>query len=230
MSVEPSQLSTWSHFQNQAPAVFAANHPRLDCMLRTAQRLAWVARPALLNVGVGDGHLELMAHELGWQVYSLDPDAEALARLSSSGIRAAVGVLEMTPFAFSQFDFVVTSEVLEHLSDQQRPRGLSEIARILKPGGYLIGSVPYRENLQMNVDVCPKCRHVFHRWGHTTSFDLPDVRRMLAAHLAVVACRRTTFVAFRARDWRGKFESLARWVAGKLGWGSPSIFFIARKM
>ncbi|HEX3724768.1 MAG TPA: class I SAM-dependent methyltransferase [Pirellulales bacterium] len=230
MAVEPSQLNTWSHFQNQAPAVFAANHPRLDAMLRAARRLAQFASPALLNVGVGDGYLELRAYELGWQVYSLDPDAKAIARLGSAGIRATAGVLEAAPFADGQFDFVITSEVLEHLDDTQRKLGLLELARILKPGGYLIGSVPYCENLQMNVDVCPKCQHVFHRWGHTRSFDLSEVREMLAAHWQVIACRRTTFVSFRGRDWRTKFENLARWIAGKLGLGSPSIFFIAQKL
>jgi 2-polyprenyl-3-methyl-5-hydroxy-6-metoxy-1,4-benzoquinol methylase len=229
MTAESSQLHTWSHFQNRAPEVFRANHPRLDFMLRTAGRLTPAPDRRLLNVGVGDGYLEDQALKAGWSVHALDPDAVATAKLRQRGIEAATGSIESMPFADGQFEIVVTSEVLEHLTSEEREKGLTEIARSLKSGGHLIGSVPYREDLQMNTDVCPRCRHVFHRWGHTTSFDLGDVRRMLAAHLTLVSCRRTAFVEFKGRDLRGKFESLARLTAAKLGLGSVNIFFVARK-
>ncbi len=229
MCSESSQLHTWSHFQNRATDVFRANHPRLDFMLRTAGKLARGENRSLLNVGVGDGYLEQRAAGQGWVACSLDPDPVATAKLRQQGIDASTGSIEEIPFPDAQFDIVVTSEVLEHLSENQRQHGLAEIGRTLKRGGYLIGSVPYREDLQMNTDVCPQCRHVFHRWGHTTAFDLDDVRRALSPELTVVSCRRTAFVEFKGRDLRGKFESLARLTAAKLGLGSVSIFFVARK-
>ena len=229
MTAESSQLHTWSHFQNRAPEVFRANHPRLDFLLRAAGRLAKRPDRSLLNVGVGDGYLERRASELGWHVHSLDPDPVATARLRQQGIEAETGSIEAVPFPDGQFDVVVTSEILEHLTPEQRRKGLGEIERTLKRGGHLIGSVPYCEDLQMNTDVCPQCRHVFHRWGHTTAFNLEDIRMLVAAHLTVVSCRRTAFVEFKGRGLRRKFESLARLAAAKLGLGSVSIFFVGKK-
>jgi SAM-dependent methyltransferase len=228
MTSEPSQLHTWSHFQNRATEVFRANHPRLRFMLRTARRLVGRSGGALLDVGVGDGYLERMAQEQGWKARAIDPDALAVDKLRQQGIEAVAGSIAALPFANAEFDVVITSEVLEHLTADDRERGLAEVARVLKPGGYLIGSVPYCEDLQMNTDVCPNCQHVFHRWGHTTSFDLNDVRTLLSTHFAVTICRQTAFVEFTG-PWRAKLVSLARLAGAKLGMGSPSIFFVARK-
>jgi SAM-dependent methyltransferase len=229
MSTESFQLNTWSHFQNQAPEVFRANHPRLDYMLRLARRLTRAPRPSILNIGVGDGYLERQAKALGWDVHALDPDSQATSQLCQQGIHAVAGSIETMPFAGNLFDVVVTSEILEHLTETQRDKGLFEIARALKPGGHLIGSVPYREDMQMNTDVCPNCRHVFHRWGHTTAFDPDDVKAALSKHFSVQVCRRTTFVKFKGLALRQKVESLARLTAAKFGLGTLSILFVARK-
>jgi ubiquinone/menaquinone biosynthesis C-methylase UbiE len=45
------------------------------------------------------------------------------------------------PFADSSFDFVLCSEVLEHVPDPRRAIG--EIARVLRPGGRLVLTVPF---------------------------------------------------------------------------------------
>jgi SAM-dependent methyltransferase len=231
MSLEPSQLHTWSYFQNQAAEVFQAAHPRLEFILRAARRLARVSNPCLLNVGVGDGYLEKMACSLGWSVHSLDPDAEAANKLADQGIEATTGSIDAMPFPDSRFDFVVTSEVLEHLTEEQRQKGISEIKRTLKSGGYLIGTVPYQEDLRLGVDVCPKCRHVFHRWGHTTAFGLATVRDMVSPYLEVVSCRPTAFVDFRSRSFSGKVKGIARLILANFGAAIavPTVFFVAKK-
>jgi ubiquinone/menaquinone biosynthesis C-methylase UbiE len=46
------------------------------------------------------------------------------------------------PFRDESFDCVIISEVLEHLGEDER--ALSEISRVLKPGGILAASVPRR--------------------------------------------------------------------------------------
>ncbi len=232
MNVEPSQQHIWAHFQKPASAcVFQASHARHAFILRQIRRLAGSSKPAVLNVGIGDGNLEREAYKLGWSIHSLDPDPEAVKGLTEQGIAAKQGFLEAIPFADEHFDFVVASEVLEHLTPEQRLQGLNEIRRTLKRGGYFIGTVPYREDLDLNVTVCPKCRHVFHRWGHTTAFDLIAIREELSPYFSRILCRRTAFVEFKGRSFAGKLKSLARLILARCGAAIavPNIFFVGVK-
>ncbi len=232
MNGEFDQERIWSHLQSQAAQnIFRASHARHAVLVRTIRRLGAVPKAAVLNIGVGDGNFERQTLRSGWTSYSLDPDADAIARLNETGVEAKTGSIDSIPFPDGQFDFVVASEVLEHLSAQQRAAGLREIQRTLKPGGYLLGTVPYREDLDLNVAVCPKCSHVFHRWGHATAFDLPQLRSELEPVFAVQSCRRTAFVEFRGRPLVGKIKSAVRLVLAQCGAAiaAPNILFVCRK-
>ncbi len=223
----------WDYFQNEAPHVFGGihSHPRLEFMVRRVGRLAGGSKSRVLNIGIGDGRFEMLAHQRGWSVAALDPSETSVRRLAEQGIDARTGRVEQMPFLAGEFNFVVISEVLEHLTADQRQQGLAEIQRVLKPGGYLLGSVPYCEVLEDNLAVCPKCREVFHRWGHTTSFDVPRIRAELAPHFGAATCRVTAFVQFRKCSLGRKLKSLARLALAKCGArvAVPSIFFQARK-
>ncbi len=65
------------------------------------------------------------------------PDAAAEAALWPV---PAVDILR-SPFPDAAFDFVLSNEVLEHVPDL--PAALRDTARILKPGGRLIGTFPF---------------------------------------------------------------------------------------
>src|SRR5687767_12223502 len=57
MAPEPAgQQAIWRHFQNATPEVFTAARPRLDWLLAQVQRRAAGGRPAVLNIGIGDGY------------------------------------------------------------------------------------------------------------------------------------------------------------------------------
>jgi SAM-dependent methyltransferase len=231
MTEESAHDHIWDHFQNEAPQVFEGSHARLECIVRAVQRRTGLARPSLLNIGVGDGHLEKTAQKLHWPVHSLDPSPESVKALCALGVTAKTGRIEAIPFPDGAFDCVVASEVFEHLTPQERRLGLAEIRRTLKPGGYLIGTVPYREILAEQIAVCPECHHVFHRWGHTTAFDLAAIRDELAPYFNRVSCRRTAFVPFKGRTLGGKLKSLLRLILAKFGVAiaAPNIFFVAKK-
>jgi SAM-dependent methyltransferase len=102
----------------------------------------------VLNAGCGAGSLTLKLLDAGCEVTSLDrsqPFVEGLAirlREAHPGVDSPVlvgDVCEM-PFAGSEFDGVVCGEVLEHLDDDLG--AVREIARVLRPGGVLVASVP----------------------------------------------------------------------------------------
>lgn len=229
MSNETSQDKIWSHFQNIAPESFAAARPRLNYLLRRIRNLAAGRSPAVLNIGIGDGYLERQAIDLGWQIVSVDPDEKAVSRLSELGVQGMVGVAERLPLPDQSVEFVVASEVLEHLTDSQRSAAIGEIARVLKRPGWFLGTVPYNENLAEQQTVCPHCGIVFHRWGHHASFTLEDMRSQLAAQFEVQELRRTAFVQFRGRNLLGKAKSAVRLILAQAGQpiAVPSIFWLA---
>jgi SAM-dependent methyltransferase len=225
-----NQELIWKHFQNHASDSFEGAAPRLNYLIKRIGRLSRVAKPVVLNIGVGSGHLERQALACGWRPHALDPDSEALAKLAADGVVAHVGYVEAMPLESEAFDFVVASEVLEHLSNQQRSAGLQEIARILKPGGWFLGTVPSEENLAANQVVCPDCGVVFHRWGHQKSFTRDDLTQELSPHFTHIRVTRTAFVVF-SRGLTGNIKSVLRLVLAKCGQhiAVPSILWQAQK-
>jgi SAM-dependent methyltransferase len=94
----------------------------------------------VLDLGCRSGALTRHFLE-GNSVVGLDVDANALAKAAALGIEPVqANVEESLPFDDGSFDAVVAGELLEHL---QFPDALvSEIRRVLRPGGVLAGSVP----------------------------------------------------------------------------------------
>ena len=96
----------------------------------------------ILEVGCRAGNLTQHFCE-GNEVVGIDVDRNALQlfekRLGLKGQWVDVDS-EDFPFEDGQFDVVVFSEVMEHLRFPRRT--LREIARVLKPAGRVVGSVP----------------------------------------------------------------------------------------
>ena len=225
-----SQDKIWSHFQNADPESFAAAKPRLEYIARAISRRVKLPKPKVLNIGVGSGHFEQTALARGFEVHALDPDSVAIERLTTAGVIGHVGYIEKMALGDKQFDAVVASEVLEHLHDEQRAAGLREIARVLKPGGWFLGTVPYNENLKAGDVVCPCCGTLFHRWGHQQTFTEGSLRVQLERQFSVRELRRTAFVSFRDRGIFGKLKSLARMVLARSGQmiAVPSLYWVVQ--
>jgi SAM-dependent methyltransferase len=185
----------------------------------------------VLNIGIGAGGLEKLLKNRGWAVSSLDPSRDTVEAQVKLGMDAHCGYAQRMPFSDAAFDVVVASEVLEHIEPDIRVEVLAEIARVLADGGWFIGSVPYREHLPDNEVICPDCGKIFHRWGHVSSFDQPQLRAELAARFEVVSCTRRSFVDWAAaRTPLRMLKAVAQSVLGRLGEqiASPSINFAAR--
>ena len=222
----------WEHFQTTRVDAFDRAHGRYAAMAAAARLRFGRDGGRVLNIGVGPGRLERILLERGWRVASLDPSANALATLAGLDVDARVGYAQQMPFAAGAFDVVVASEVLEHIEPATRSQVLAEIPRVLSPGGWFVGSVPYREVLADQEVICPDCDKVFHRWGHVSSFDIPQMQSELAQFFEAVSCRRLSFVDWRAaRSPMRLAKTVAQAVLGRMGeaMSNPSIEFGARK-
>ena len=95
-----------------------------------------------LEVGCGGGILCEEIASMGFRTYGIDPSKQSLAAASehASGNGLKINYLEGTgealPFPDGMFDIVFCCDVLEHVRDL--PAVISEISRVLKPGGIFI--------------------------------------------------------------------------------------------
>lgn len=190
------QRPIWQYFQQQAAGSFDNSALRLDHLCRLL-----TPGSTVLNIGIGGAILERLASARGVRVVTVDPDPPSLLRCGehADGVAAYIQAL---PFRDACFDAVVASEVLEHFTDEVLHAGLREVARVLRPGGRLIGTVPADEALDDGLAVCPCCGHRFHRWGHVQSFSGPRLREVLSAGFAVKRLDNYAFMAKpRATPW-----------------------------
>ncbi len=226
------QGKLWNYYQNEGLDAFSGAAVRLGFLFRKAAALAKDRRLTVLNIGVGNGWLERSCAGRGWETCCLDPSERAIRRISEEGIHGTVGSIDAIPYGSARFDVVFCSEVIEHLTEAQMKAGLAEIARVLKTGGHLIGSVPYNENLAASMTVCPACGTVFPRWGHTLSFDKERIGTLLSGAGLDATDRGTrAFVEFAGGTARNRIGMLIHKALGRFGspLGTPTLYFVARK-
>jgi ubiquinone/menaquinone biosynthesis C-methylase UbiE len=105
-------------------------------------------RGRLLEVGCGPGAMlpDLLA--MGFEVHGIDVSAEMIrsaeqriaAHALASRCRLRIGDVERLRYSDASFDAVLSMGVLEYLPNHAT--ALHEIARVLKPGGQLVLTVP----------------------------------------------------------------------------------------
>ena len=95
-----------------------------------------------LEVGSGGGILTEEIRKMGFTTTGIDPaegsveTASNHARMNGLDIKYEVGSGENLPYDNASFDVVFCCDVLEHVQDL--PKVISEISRVLKPGGVFI--------------------------------------------------------------------------------------------
>jgi 2-polyprenyl-6-hydroxyphenyl methylase/3-demethylubiquinone-9 3-methyltransferase len=94
---------------------------------------------AALDVGSGGGFLTEEIARMGFDMTGVDPSARSVeaaashARENGLNVRYRTGTGESLPFEDRSFGVVFCCDVLEHVRDLSRV--VSEISRVLKPGG-----------------------------------------------------------------------------------------------
>jgi len=201
-------------------------------LIKQFQKLTSNPQARLLNIGAGNAWLERRCKEQGFDVRTLDLSAATIEKLAADGLAGDVGSIAQMPYEDGQFDAVFCSEVLEHLDDQTLTPGVAEIARVLAPGGYMIGTVPYKEDLTAGMVVCPDCGIVFHRWGHHRAFDKESLRAALSrGDLRPVTITTYAFADYSKTLPLNRLRQWLRWVLGRIGSGHvyTNLYFLAQK-
>jgi len=105
--------------------------------------IASLAKPSdvILDIGCGNGGILRYLRKLGYRrLHGLEISGYAIQRLRGEGIEMHHGVLPLIPLPDASFDVIIASQVLEHII--RRRRFLSEMRRVLKPGGQALIFVP----------------------------------------------------------------------------------------
>lgn len=107
----------------------------------------------LLDLGFGDGRNLPLFHNLGVEIHGVEPDEElcnlvrerALARTIRAELRQ--GTNSSIPHPDDFFDYVVGSHSIYYVASEEHfSDNLAEISRVLRPGGWLVASLPDLEN------------------------------------------------------------------------------------
>jgi ubiquinone/menaquinone biosynthesis C-methylase UbiE len=146
------------------------------------------AGDVVLDLGCGEGrhvisaYVEQDVHSIGVDLDFADllttrdkflPFDQPANEARTFGLSMA-NALEL-PFADNTFDRVICSEVLEHIPDYSA--ALTEIERVLKPGGLFCASVPRTWPER----ICWACSAAYHQveGGHLRIFKARELRRQI---------------------------------------------------
>jgi ubiquinone/menaquinone biosynthesis C-methylase UbiE len=106
----------------------------------------------VLDMGCGGGRHAFALYKKGARVVALDLDAAELKDVAgmfaalepevpaTATAQAVRGSAYELPFADNTFDKIIAAEILEHLPEDAE--AMAELARVLKPGGWIAVTVP----------------------------------------------------------------------------------------
>ena len=101
---------------------------------------------SVLDVGCGVGDLtQRFVHELGAAVKAIDTSPRMVELSRARGIDAQVADAEQLPFEDGTFDCVFAGWVLYHVPNLEQ--AIAECARVLRPGGRLVASTYFEDNI-----------------------------------------------------------------------------------
>jgi SAM-dependent methyltransferase len=136
----------------------------------TAFEAVRAAAPShVLEVGCGWGEFAArILDELGASVVAIDLSPRMVELARESGVDARVGDVQSLPYEDASFDCAVANWMLYHAPDIDR--ALSELERVLRPGGRLVAATNGKRHLEelwllVGRDKSKETRHFFSEDG-----------------------------------------------------------------
>jgi len=171
----------------------------------------------ILDVACGDG-LTLTRIDAK-EKYGIDINKENVKRSKKRGIKASQrDVEERFPYRNNFFDIIMTEGLFQHLYDPELT--IKEIKRVLKPGGFFIGSIPNNYHIIHRISYIlakPHDSFLFRdRAAQISSsfFTLKSFRELIGKYFEVEIC--TGRVGKFSRIWPSMFGMDIFWKAKKL--------------
>jgi len=147
---------------------------------KPGERVLDLASPKLLAVALARGGVDVTSVDL------LDAEIASWRKLTAGlpNLRLEVGDGRSLAFEDAGFDHAYSVSVLEHIPEPGDEEALQELARVTKPGGRVVATLPYageyredwRDAPVYGGESGPGARHFFQRW-----YDEARVRRLAAA-------------------------------------------------
>ena len=129
----------------------------------------------VLDIGCGTGNFLAYAERNGWEANGIDFDSAAIKTATEIFKLDKVEVAEISDYYKSnntkQFDLITFFDVFEHLDNHVEFIGL--VKKLLKSGGYVAMSMPYRRHADwlMTADLPPR---------HLTKWDRTAIKNFLS--------------------------------------------------
>ena len=144
---------------------------------------------SICDLGCGNGHIAGKLASLGYQVTGIDASRSGIeiAQRAYPNVNFIEALIDRTLIdrdTLSEFDLVISSDVIEHL---YRPSDLLEAAfALLKPGGEVLVGTPYHGYLK-NLALALSGRmdshfSVLHDGGHIKFFSTKTLSQLMVAH------------------------------------------------
>ena len=139
----------------------------------------------ILDAGSGYGIYSLTLASRGYSVDAMDLEEERTAALNAmkkeqpaldARIKTFTGSLTELPFDDGSYDLIVCSDVIEHIADDTK--AVSELSRVLAPGGTLIITVPFHSENN---------KHIYKMFGHERpGYNSEEMRKLTSPFKLVI--------------------------------------------
>ncbi|MBW2968342.1 class I SAM-dependent methyltransferase [Candidatus Woesearchaeota archaeon] len=143
-------MADWEHIFREQGKVFTEPVARMPDAIDMMRELDV---HTVLDLGCGTGRHSVELAKAGFDLHAADVSPEALRQtqecLGQQGLRAAYhqfSCYEQFPFADDFFDAVVSTQVIHHNYIGKVRYCISEIERVLRPGGFVFISVSARKS------------------------------------------------------------------------------------
>ena len=158
-----SRVTQWRDVYEQDGVEGAIYRKRLDIVLRWIEELAIPTGQKVLEIGCGAGRCTVALAQRGYLVHAMDSvegmmnstQEHAIEAGVSSSVTTSLGDAHNLPFPDGSFGLVLAMGVIPYLQFPQK--GLSEMARVLRPGGFVLVTAGNRWRLNDVLDPwsCP---------------------------------------------------------------------------